>query len=185
MLLTCFNNKYYQSTWQQPVWGHNRFEDISFCTEKQPKYKKTKLWDAVTRLNGVQSRSSLVQCPCMDNEEKDTFTFIVSVHWFGYLQRLSKSCQILDSLVVQLIGCHELNRTVSVQANQVIKVTHNGRLWGGRNILFIILIKSSPEIPRFVNIKIQVEVEVEVDCELGDCFFGLYPPKVDNSLQLL
>ena len=105
---------------------------------------------------------------------------------FGDFQRLSKSCQILDSLVVQLIGCHELNRTVSVQGNQVIKVAHNGRLWGGRNILFYILIKSSPEIPRFVNIKIQVEVEVEVDCELGDIFFlALPPPKVDHSLQLL
>ena len=84
------------------------------------------------------------------------------------------------------LAAMNVNRTVSVQGNQVIKVAHNGRLWGGRNILFYILIKSSPEIPRFVNIKIQVEVEVEVDCELGDIFFlALPPPKVDHSLQLL
>ena len=94
------------------------------------KTKKSKLWDAVTRLNGVQSRSSFIRCSCRGNGENHTITWIVSVPRFGDFQRLSKSARFLIPWWGETSATINPNRTVSVQWAQVIKVSPLGRLWG-------------------------------------------------------
>ena len=100
------------------------------------KTKKSKLWAAVTRLNGVQSRSSFIRCSCRGNGENHTITWIVSVPQFGDFQRLSKSARLLIPWWGETSATMNPNRTVSVHWAQVIKVSPLGRLWGGRTIFF-------------------------------------------------
>jgi hypothetical protein len=57
-----------------------------------------------------------------------------------------------------------------------MKVAHDGRLWGERNFKKKNWLKSSPKIPRFLNVKNQVEVDVELEGELGGTFFLCLPP---------
>jgi len=93
------------------------------------KTKKSKLWDTVTRLNGVQSRSSFIRFSCRGNGTNHTITLIVSVHQFGDFQRISKSARLLIPWWGETSATMNPNRTVTVHWAQVIKVSPLGRLW--------------------------------------------------------